>query len=360
MVVSQTVLHFHHRWLPASEPFVYDLVRHLPCPGIVVSDAAPENLDRFPYDPLISLQPRLDRVPGRARQRAATAWLSWVCRRRDVGLVHAHHGYEVVRVAGVARRRGIPLVVSLHGHDAFGWVESRPEAYRGILDTAAAVIVPSQFLVPRAVALGAPTERVHVIGSGIDTARFDPSPVPMTPEVLFVGRFVEKKGLDVLADAWPAVVAAVPDARLRILGYGPLEALARGLDPDLMVEPDPQQVREAIRRARVVVSPSRTATDDVAETLLMVNLEAQASGRPVVTTDHGGIPEYVVDGETALVVPEGDAAALADALIRVLSDDALAAALGRGGPSVVARFDVRLVAQRVMDLYKSVGLRSAR
>lgn len=356
--MTQSVLHFHHRWLPASEPFVYDLIRHLPGRSIVVSDAAPENLDRFPFDPLIALRPRLDHVPERARQRAATAWLSWLCRRRAVGLIHAHHGYEVVRVAGVARRRGIPLVVSLHGHDAFGWVDARPDAYHGILDAAAAVIVPSRFLVPRAVALGAPAERVHVIGSGIDTGRFEPSPVPVTPEVLFVGRFVEKKGLDVLAAAWPTVVATVPGARLRILGYGPLEALARRLDPELLVGPDQWQVRDAIRHARVVVSPSRTATDDVAETLLMVNLEAQASGRPVVTTDHGGIPEYVRDGETALVVPEGDAPALAAAIIRVLSDDALAAALGTSGPSAVARFDVRAVAQRVMDLYESVGLRS--
>jgi len=338
--VTQSVLHFHHRWLPASEPFVYDLIRHLPGPSIVVSDAEPENLDRFPFDPLIPLRPRLDRVPERARQRAATAWLSWLCRQRGVGLIHAHHGYEVVRVAGTARRRGIPLVVSLHGHDAYGWVESRPDAYRGILDAAAAVIVPSQFLVPRAVALGAPPGRVHVIGSGIDTTRFDPSPVPLAPEVVFVGRFVEKKGLDVLAAAWPAVAAAVPGAHLRILGYGPLEAVARGLDPDVLVGPDQRQVRDAIRGARAIVSPSRTATDDVAETLLMVNLEAQASGRPVVTTDHGGIPEYVRDGETALVVPEGDPAALAGALIRVLSDDALAAALGDRGPAAVARFDV--------------------
>lgn len=358
--MTQSVLHFHHRWLPASEPFVYDLVRHLPGPSVVVSDAAPENLDRFPVDRLVALRPRLDRVPEPVRQRVATAWLLWLCRRRGVGLIHAHHGYEVVRVAGAARHRGIPLVVSLHGHDAYGWVSTRPDAYHGILDAAAAVIVPSQFLVRRAVELGAPEDRVHVIGSGIDTTRFEPSPVPDVPEVVFVGRFVEKKGLDVLAAAWSAVTAAVPGARLRVLGYGPLEALARSLDPQLVLAPDQQQVRDAIRRARVVVSPSRTATDDVAETLLMVNLEAQASGRPVVTTDHGGIPEYVRRDETALVVPEGDPVALAHALILVLTDHALASALGGRGPEAVARFDVRTVARRVAELYESVGFPAAR
>ena len=354
--MTRAVLHFHHRWLPPSEPFVWDLVRHLPCPSLVVSDEPPENLDRFPVEPLVALRPRLDRIPARHRQRAATAWLAVLCRRHGVGLVHAHHGYEVVRVAGTARRLGLPLVVSLHGHDAWGWVDEHPDAYAGILDAAAATIVPSRFLAPRALELGARPGRVHVIGSGIDTEVLRPTPVPERHEVAFVGRFVEKKGLDVLAAAWPLVLEAVPDARLRVLGYGPLEELARRLDPDALIRPLPAQVRDALRRARAVVSPSRTAVGDVAETLLMVNLEAQALGRPVVTTDHGGIPEYVRPDETALVVPEGDPAALAAALTRVLCDDELAARLGGGGPGWVAAFDVRRVAERVMGLYESVGL----
>jgi colanic acid/amylovoran biosynthesis glycosyltransferase len=75
-----------------------------------------------------------------------------------------------------------------------------------------------------------------------------------------------------------------------------------------------------------------------------------------VTTDHGGIPEYVRDGETAIVVPERDPAALADAVIRVLTDDELAGRLGGAGPRWAARSDVHVVARRVADLYAQVGL----
>ena len=354
--MTQRILHFHHHWLPPSEPFVWDLVRHLPVPGLVVSDDRPQNLDRFPFTPLVSLRPLVGRVPERHRQRVATAWLLLLCRRYRITLVHAHHGYELVRVAGAARHAGLPLVVSLHGHDAYGWVEDHPDAYDGLLAAAAAVVVPSQFLVPRAQELGAPGARVHVIGSGIDTAWFTPSPVPTVPEVLFVGRFVEKKGLDVLASAWPTVRAAVPGARLRVLGYGPLEHVARAIGAAVELEPDAARVRDAMRDARVVVSPSRTAAGDVAETLLMVNLEAQASGRPVVTTDHGGVPEYVRAGETALVVPEADPAALADALISVLQDAELADRLGGNGPEWAKQFDVKRVARRMLELYRSLGV----
>lgn len=349
------VLHFHHAWLPASEPFVWDLVRHLPGPSLVVSDVVPTNVDRFPVDRLTAITPRAAWIPQRRRQRVITLGLAAYCARHRVRLVHAHHGYEIVRVAGAARVLRLPLVVSLHGHDAYGWVDQRPDAYDGILDRAAAVIVPSRFLVPRAVELGAAPDRVHVIGSGVDTSFFTPTPVPREPEAVFIGRFVEKKGLDVLAEAWPTVVGEVPGARLRVLGYGPLADLAHDIAETVERSPSRHRVREAIRNARVVVSPSRTASDDVAETLLMVNLEAQASGRPVVTTRHGGIPEYVSDGETALVVPERDPAALAAALIEVLQDDALAQRLGAAGPARVAGQDVHAVASRVLRLYEDVA-----
>ena len=228
--------------------------------------------------------------------------------------------------------------------------------------------MPSRFLARVALAAGFPAERMHVIPSGVDTAWFCPTPLPGAappgsdrPEVLFVGRFVEKKGLDVLAQAWPAVRASVPGARLRLLGFGPLEAMARAIpgDVDVVLAPTRHEVRGAMRRARLVVSPSRTAPGDAVESLLVVNLEAQASGRPVVTTRHGGIPEFVDAGRSALVVPEADAGALAAAIVRVLTDDDLATRLAAHGPTWAASFDVRRTARRVDDLYDEVLTASA-
>jgi glycosyltransferase involved in cell wall biosynthesis len=74
----------------------------------------------------------------------------------------------------------------------------------------------------------------------------------------------------------------------------------------------------------------------------------------VVTTRHGGIPEFVAPGETALLVPEGDADALAEALIRVLADRELASRLGAAGPALAARFDATAMAERVDDLYDAL------
>ena len=350
-----SVLHFTADWLPASEVFVYDLIRHLRRPAVVVTSNRLQNTERFPLPDVHSFVP-LYRVvrPGSLRPRVLTAGLGLLARHRHVDLVHVHHGYGVEHVLGVVRQRRLPLVLSLHGHDVTGYLEHRPDAYQQTIDHVAAVVVPSRFLVSHALAAGFDPACIHVLPSGVDTTFFSPTSLPDgPPTVLFVGRFVAKKGIDVLGSAWPAVQAEVPSARLRLLGFGPLEGLARAIPGNVSVElaPDRATVRDAMRAATVVVSPSHNAPDDAVESLLMVNLEAQASGRPVVTTRHGGIPEYVRDGETALVVAENDVDALVDALVRLLQDSDLASRLAAGGPAAVSGLDLHQTAARMDALY---------
>ena len=347
------VLHYVQRWLPASEPFVYDVVTKTRRPAVVVSREPKENVDRFPHRPVATLDPLLRLTPRPLERRVITAALLAVARRRKVELVHVHFGYRLADVTGLVRR-GLPLVVSLHGHDITAHAREYPELYPPLLPSAAAVIVPSEFLAAHAIAHGARPETIHRIPAGVDTTFFRPSPLPENSyEVVFVGRFVDKKGVDVLAEAWPKVRKAVPKARLFALGYGPLEPVVARVGK-VVPRPNRALVRDHLRRARVLVSPSRTPASGDAESLLIVNLEAQATGRPVVTTRHGGIPEFVSEGETALLVEEGDPEALAEALVRVLTDDGLAARLAAAGPAWAARFDVAQCVAAVDDLYDDV------
>jgi colanic acid/amylovoran biosynthesis glycosyltransferase len=357
-----SVLHYVQRWLPLSEQFVHGQIRHSRHRAVAVSRERVEHRDVFPQRPLWSLSPVLRAAPRRLQPLAATLALNAIARREGIGLVHAHFGYRVHDVLAVARRRSLPLVVSLHGHDVTAFAREWPAHYDAVFAGAAAVVVPSRFLAARVEQLGASPTIVHVIPSGVDTELLTPRPLPEgPPTAAFVGRFVEKKGVDVLLAVWPEVRAAVPDARLVLLGYGPLaDLVARhaGADGVEVVPPDPRrraaQVRDVIARATVVVSPSRTAVDGDAESLVLANLEAQASGRGVVTTRHGGIPEFVTAGETALVVDEDDAGALAQAVISVLGDRDLAARLGAAGPARVSSLDARACSARVDDLYDAL------
>ncbi len=162
-----------------------------------------------------------------------------------------------------------------------------------------------------------------------------PAPLPQPPVALFVGVLERYKAVDVLAEAWRLAAPRVPDATLHLVGRGTLGNVPQQLVADLpgrtrWTESLPtEEVAKALDEATVLVLPSRS------EGLGRVVVEAFCRGRGVVATRVGGIPDIVEDGTTGLLVPPEDAPALADALVRVLSDRALAERIGAAGRTAV-------------------------
>jgi glycosyltransferase involved in cell wall biosynthesis len=186
--------------------------------------------------------------------------------------------------------------------------------------------------------------------------------VPVVPkqwDVVFVGRFVEKKGIDDLLSALASIRAAKPRAVL--IGDGPLEPQMRARAADLGVQATflgaqpPAEVARHLAASRMLVAPSRTARDGDTEGLPTTILEAAAVGLPVVSTRHSGIPEAVVDGETGLLGAEADPVALAGNIARLLDDEDLRRRLGRAARERVrARFDLSAQTERLEALYDEV------
>ena len=176
------------------------------------------------------------------------------------------------------------------------------------------------------------------------------------PRALFVGVLERYKAFDVLADAWREVVARVPEAVLHVVGRGTLAPLAAALVEDLpaRVEWTPslsaEEVSSSLDASTLLVLPSRS------EGMGRVVIEAGCRARAVVGSAVGGIPDVVADGETGMLVQSGDASVLADALVRVLSDRALAERLGTEGRRRVERWLVtpEEYARRVRDLVDKV------
>jgi len=355
------VLHYLQEWLPLSAQFVHGAVARSRHRTLVVAREPLTNRHAFPV-------PRVRPLPGALRRASAslgpapvTLALLAVDRGFRADVVHVHFGYVLEDVVGLVRRRSLPLSVAVHGHDVTALLREHPHHYDRAAPHVDLVVVPSRWLGER-VGDVFPGRRVEVVPAGVDLRRFRPRALPSgPPTAVFVGRFVPKKGLDVLVDAWPLVRRALPEARLLVLGEGPLRSEVAGLADHgvLVLPPEPhrrgEQVAEVIAAGHVVVSPSRTGPDGDAESLLLVNLEAQASGRAVVTTDHGGIPEFVRADETALVVPEGDPRSVADALVALLSDDALAERLGTAGAQWARRFDVDACTAKLDGLLADVA-----
>jgi glycosyltransferase involved in cell wall biosynthesis len=163
-----------------------------------------------------------------------------------------------------------------------------------------------------------------------------PAALPEVPTALFVGVLERYKGLDVLSSAWPGIAARVPGARLELVGRGSLRDVARVLaardDTDWREAVDAAGVARALDAATLLVLPSRR------EGMGRVVVEAFCRGRAVVGTASGGIPDLVEHGRSGLLVAPDDAAALADALVRVLGDRVLAERLGAGACEAAGRW----------------------
>lgn len=196
---------------------------------------------------------------------------------------------------------------------------------------------------------------------GIDLDEFTPKLDGTEPSfgtsnvIVFIGNLIPIKGIKYLLEAFALIRKSVPDAKLVIVGKGPLEVQIRefasmaGFADGLVLlgQVLNRRIPSILRAARVSVLPSIELKRS-AEQIGMVNIQSLACGTPVVTTDCGAIPEFVVHGENAFVVPQRDSQSLAEAIIRLLEDSDLREKMATNGRCYCqSRFDVKANVKKV-------------
>lgn len=286
-------------------------------------------------------------------------------------LIHAHFATDGVAALPLAEKLGLPLVVTLHGYDVTGSDEFFASSIQGKLflkrrqalwaKTAAFVCV-SEFIRQRAVESGFPAAKLHVRYIGIDLDEFSFAAGKRREKlVVFVGRLVEKKGCEFLIRAMDIVQKSAPDARLQVIGDGPLGGSLRSLAASLSIRGEfsgaqpSTEIRKALERASVFCTPSVTAKSGDSEGLGMVFLEAQAMGVPVASFRHGGIPEAVEHGQTGLLADEGDIEGLAKNILRFLEDPVYREECSvRARARALEQFDIRERTILLEELYDEV------
>jgi glycosyltransferase involved in cell wall biosynthesis len=308
----------------ASDPagaFVRDAVDDLRSHGVEIEVVSPATFRHFGIAYGHGIAGNLRRSPEKALllpmffatyARAARAAAD------GADLVHAHW-----LPSGLpARATGKPYVLHMHGTDAelarraVGLRLLRPAAR-----AARVVLCVSESLTQTARLLGARDVRVVPVGVDVPDLTVEPDD---PPHLLFVGRLSEEKGVIEL-------VEAARDLPLVVVGDGPL----RDRVPSALGFVPSSELGGYLDRAAVVVCPSRR------EGYGVVAREAMAHGRPVVASAVGGLDEAIVDGESGLLVPPGDVAALRATLERLLGDAPLRARLG-----AAARERVRVLYSR--------------
>lgn len=325
-------------------------------------------------------------IPRRPLESSDTAYARFARRvraHRELRLpdvLHWHTPLLESELAGVVTAR--LKVFTNHTSQFLEWQnEGRdPLQARRSLAAAQVVICPSLELAQATVAAGFPEARVHVVPNGVDTESFAPDvdgrairgELGVThDETLFLcpRRLERKNGVRHWLGAIPLLIAST-SAPVRFLLVGDYMAQDQYSERTEVI----QMLKGLSGRARVSwigsVPPARmpgymAAADAVVLPSLMeatsiAGLEAMASGKPLIGTDVGGLPELIEPGVSGLLVPPGDSEALAAAMRRLAEDAGLRAAMGaRGRVRVLQDFSWDRIARRTMDIYRSAASESA-
>jgi len=322
------------------------------------------------------VMPLASKNPLQIHRNAAS--LSALVYDRGISLVHARSRAPAWSALMAARRGKVPFVTTFHG--TYGLKGPFKRLYNSVMTRGDRVIANSNFIAGRVredygVGLGEDAERLVTIPRGIETTRFfNPAAVSAEriiqlaerwrltdglPVIMLPGRLTRWKGQTVLIEALKhygqhdVICVLVGDDQGRTKYREELEDLVRehNLESVVRFVGNCSDMAAAYMLADVVVSAS---TDP--EVFGRIAVEAQAMGRPVIATDHGGARETILPGKTGWLVPPGDSLELASALRKAvhLDPDIRAQMATAGREHVMEEYRVELMAARTMFVYREL------
>lgn len=352
------VAQLKRRYLPRTETFVHMQVCALRRfePSVLVRQT--ENLELFPGPMPVAFVDYGRGFKGRwadLSYRAARTmsvyerrFFEHALQSLHPQLLHAHFAVDAAYFLPVKRCFDLPLVVSCYGYD----VSSFPNRYFGlgrhylepVWRQADLVLAMSRDMERDLLRLGCPAEKIRVHYYGVDLARFPfvERPVEGSADrrplrVTFVGSLgAERKGVDDLLRGFALAAGQYPDVELRIVGDGCFQSRYEHLSSTLRIADRVsfsgfvahERVHEELARTDIFAHPSVTTSEYDKEGIPGTIVEAMATGLPIVTTRHAGIPEVVTDGEHGFVVAEHDIDAIARALVTLARDPSRRVKLG--------------------------------
>lgn len=288
-------------------------------------------------------------------------------RARNPVLIHAQFGRGGALALPIAQRLGLPLVVTFHGGDAHKDKHYRGGITRGLyarrlpalMDEARLFICVSESVRWKLIQRGFPPAKLLVHPIGTELPDQAPPPRARGP-LLFVGRFVPKKGLPTLIQALQILRAEGQEPEAMIVGDGPLAEQIRAQAAGLarlrfLGWQEPEAVARLMQQAALLVVPSIRAKDGDAEGLPSVAVEAMAQSLPVIGTDAAGLDGVVLPGRTGALLPAGNAEALARTIAEFMAAPDRRMSMGTSARALVrSEFDARAQSRRLEALLLSL------
>jgi glycosyltransferase involved in cell wall biosynthesis len=326
--VNKQIAVYHYSYLPLSETFIYRQLQGLmQYFNVKVITNHIENKSEFPgIEPFViptqNFWGRLIRNERKFFDRHL----------QGSSLFHVNFGHFAVEMQHVASRLGIPMTAYFLGVDASACLKD--PVYRRKLKESKfiSVFANSEDMKKRLVPSLPVGTKCHVVYCGIPLERFPfrmRRTVPEDPVFLQVSRLDHKKGVHVTLKSFSRYLQDYPNARLILAGDGPLKPDLQRLASSLEIEKRVtflgyigyNKYIELLRAADVFIQPSITAPDGDMEGIPTAICEAMASGLPVISTWHSGIPELIDDGENGFLAGENDIDSLYDRMVSLHKAD---------------------------------------
>ncbi|QCT21838.1 glycosyltransferase family 4 protein [Jejubacter calystegiae] len=294
--------------------------------------------------------------------------LALAIRERGIEHLHAHFGTRATTVARIAARlSGIGYSFTAHAKDIYYPYQESTELENKLRDAVQAITVSDYNLAHLRQRYGKNADRTIRLYNGLDLQKFSFTlNNNRQPEILAVGRLVEKKGFCHLISALRLLHDRRLSLRCRIIGDGPLHAVLLAQIRNLGLEQvvtlsgflPQREIITAMRNALMVVAPCIVSEEGDRDGLPTVLLEAMALGTPVIATRVAGIPELVIEGKTGCCVAPGDSAALTEAITRLADSEEFRIRLAYEARALIEQeFDIDCNTRQLREIFAAAAAR---
>ena len=376
------VAHVMPTYLPLSETFIWQYLHSFENIYPVVIAESLQNLDQFSlpsgklcpiYGPRLKTLQLIVKWYRRYSYQPVGYMSGFIAKRimlgENVRMIHAHFGTIGCNCLPVSLSLKIPLITNFYGFDLSvkELIDRKRRAYKRLFKEGACFLVEGPSMRDKLIALGCPEGKIRIQRIAIDLEQYRFKvrswDVKRNIHLLFVGRFVEKKGLEYALCALAKVKRKYP-FQLRIIGGGELEEKLHLLVSDLGLtnqivwlgmQPH-RKVIEELKKCDILIQPSVTArsgdSEGGAPTII---LEAQACGVPIISSFHADIPYITLSGQSAFLSPEREVDSLADNIRYLFDNSETWGLVGKSGREHVEKHhDVRKEVKFLEKIYKDI------
>jgi len=283
-------------------------------------------------------------------------------------ILHCHYGPVGKEFLFLKSILKIDYITSFYGFDVSKYVVRHSDkVYGDLFKKSDLFIVLSDVMKNELIKLGADSCKVmkHRVGVNLEELEFKKRELNAGEKltILTIAKLIEKKGLEYSIRSVTQIIDKFPNLEYLIAGEGPLRSKLESLINQLHCEDkikllgwkDRYEIKKLLAKAHILILTSVTGKDEDREGTPVALMEAQASGIPVISTYHSGIPEIVADGKSGFLIPERDVEALSERLTYLIEHPELWPKMGKTGRKIVEKeFDIKKLSKKLLKIYNEL------